>query len=214
MKDKPINTSQATEKIFHLPKARQQKSIKEEVLQEVELSLASHFREQNEILLESNRDLSEKMQRLTTGIEHLVAEMHGVRTGRKEEAFARIGSVGASPDLPTVSGEAALIYIYTAGQIGEQLGFHCSQIGLLLSARGLGWVGNGDYQEIGRTTSQSQSKFWHMEVPDRLRKILDEGNPTKYGITTKAVLTMFRKWKERSINHELLDALPTTEAPH
>lgn len=177
--------------------------------QKIETTIANHFREQNQILRDNNKELSDQIRRLTTGVESLVREMHGVRTGAKEEAFARVTGVGAAPDLPTVSAEAALIYIYTAKQIGEMLGFHCSQIGFLLSARGLNWVGNGDYQEIGRTTGASQSKFWHREVPDRLRKILDENKPEKYGIREKPILTMFRRWQERKLTADLVRAEPS-----
>lgn len=198
--------------IRHIPE--RPLSAEETGLREAGLSIAAHFREQNALLQENNRSLSDKIQKLTNGVEALVAEMHGVRTGKKDEAFARICGVGTSPDLPTVGAEAALFYIYTAKQIGEKLGFHCSQIGLLLSNKGLGWAGNGDYQEIGRCTSQSQSKFWHREVPDRLRRILDENNPTKYGITTKGVLTIFKKWKERAARDTLLQNLESPTNVH
>ena len=101
-----------------------------------------------------------------------VGEMKGVRTGKKEEAFARVGASDASPDLPTVSAEAALIYTQTAGEIGKILNFHATQIGLLLGSRGLGWAGNGDYQEPGRHKKDTQTKWWHRDVPARLRIIV------------------------------------------
>ncbi len=189
MKDKPAGPPKvAQDNLFHLPKERGVKSSKERMLREMELSLASHFREQNELLQANNRELSDKLQLLTNSVERLVHEMDGVRTGRSEEAFAESVAASATPDLPTVSAEAALFYIYTAGQIGGQLGFHCSQIGLLLGPKGLKWAGEGTYQEIGRTTNPSHSKFWHKEVPERLRRILNEGDPEKYEIKTKAVL--------------------------
>ena len=53
-------------------------------------------------------------------------EMHGVRTGRKAEAFARIGGSDAAPDLPTISADSALVYTLTSGDIAEVLGFHAS----------------------------------------------------------------------------------------
>lgn len=56
--------------------------------------------------------------------------------------------------------------------------------------------GNGVHQEIGRNKKPHQTKFWHRDVPDRLRKILDAGKPEQYGIKEKAVLTIFRKWQE------------------
>ena len=79
-----------------------------------------------------------KLDRLTNGIDRLVGEMHGIRTGKRDEAFARVAEFGSAADLPTVKPDAALVYGVTATDIGEQLGFRPSQIGLLLSARGLG----------------------------------------------------------------------------
>jgi hypothetical protein len=180
----------------------------------MELTIAAHFREQNEILRSHNQEQNERIQRLTNGIECLVAEMQGVRTGQREEAFARVGGVDTDPDLPTVSAESALFYIYTAKQIGEQLGLHSSQVGSLLGPRGLRWAGNGDHQEIGRTTNPNHSKFWHREVPARLIRVLNENKPERFGITNKAVLTIFRKWKERQESTELLHQLEPTSNPH
>lgn len=225
MTDKPTRGPGAEPgKVFHLPKARKPPSAKDELLE----TISSHFREQNEILRVHNqeqrdrireqgdrlKEQGERIQRLTNGVERLVAEMHGVRTGKKEEAFARVGGMGAAPDLPTISAEAALIYTQTSKQIGLELGFHASQIGLLLSAKGLRWAGDGDYQEIGRSTSPSHSKFWHREVPERLRRVLDENRPEKYGITDKSVLAVFRRWKERHAKHELLESLEPTGNPN
>jgi hypothetical protein len=135
MIDKPADSG----KIVHLPKRRTAKSAREEAALDIEMALAGHFREQNQLLkdlnaglLSSNRDMSDKVQRLTVGIERLIAEMNGVRTGAKDEAFARVGSSDAAPDLPTVSAEAALIYTCTSEEIGKALGFNASQIGVLL----------------------------------------------------------------------------------
>lgn len=198
MSDKIFGNGRALDNgVLHLPRRRVERSNSEERMLEMELAVASHFRDQNEILRSNNRELKEQLQRLTNGVERLVGEMHGVRTGTKERAFARICGKDGSPDLPTVRGEAALWYTHTASTIGRELGFHSSQIGLLLGSKGLNWAGNGDYQEIGRATSISQSKFWHEEVPDLLRAILDENDPGKYRITSKVVLTIFRKWKDR-----------------
>lgn len=200
--------------VIHLPKRRTPKSIREQVAQEVEMSIAGHFRDQNDLLREMNATLSEKVQRLTNGIERLVDEMHGVRTGKKEEALARVGSSEVPADLPTVSAEAALIYTLTASEIGEELGFRASQIGLLLSARGLGWAGNSDYQELTRHKKITQTKFWHRDLASRLRHVLDEGSPGKHGITDKGVLAIFRRWKERQAERALLDSLEPTDSPH
>jgi len=215
MTEKPsVDGLEPADNVHHLPKRRKPLSKQEALFHEFDRSIAGHFREQNQQLQNLNQDLAEKIQRLTNGVERLVAEMHGIRTGDKEEAFARVGPTGAAPDLPTVAGEAALHYIFTAAQIGQKLGFHASQIGLLFSDKGLKWAGKGEYQEIGRTTKPSQSKFWHLEVPDRLRKVLDENQPAKYGITNKAVLTIFRKWGERRQNEEMLETLRPSENPH
>jgi hypothetical protein len=215
MTDKPLDEEgMQTGVIFHLPKRRFRKSLRERVAEEVELSIAEHFREQNQLLRDLNQLLSDKVQRLTTGVEHLVEEMHGVRTGKKEEAFARIGPVGAPPDLPTVSADAAVIYTHSAEDIGKELGFQASEIGMLLGARGLCWAGNGDYQELGRHKKKSQQKWWHREVPERLRKVLDAGATTNAKITDKSVLAMFRKWRARKESQELLENMETTTTPH
>ena len=214
MTDKPTNAGQADAEIIHLPKQRGGRTIREEVARDLQLSIAKQFCEQNDLLRQMNQSLSEKVQRLTTGVERLVDEMHGVRTGKKEEAFARVSPSDASPDLPTVSAEAALLYTLTAGDIGQELGFRASQIGLLLSMRGLGWAGDGDYQEIGRHKRQNLTKFWHRDVAAKLRKVLDENAPEKHGIKDKAALAMFRRWDERKASRELLEKLEPTDTPH
>lgn len=203
-----------TATVLHLPRRRGRKTLREQVSEEVELTIAGHFREQNQLLRDMNQALTEKVQRLTAGVEHLVEEMHGVRTGKKEEAFARVGPAGASADLPTVSAEAAVIYTYSAEEIGNELGFRASEIGVLLGPRGLGWAGNGDYQELARHKKQSQQKWWHREVPERLRKVLDSGPPDNLAIRDKSVLAVFRKWVERRANIEMLDRAAPTTAPH
>jgi hypothetical protein len=214
MTDEPIGDRRSEARIIHLPKRRMPKSAREQASQDLEIAIAGHFREQNELLRTMNTNLSDKVQRLTNGIERLVDEMHGVRTGRKEEAFARVGSSEAPPDLPTVSAEAALIYTLTAAEIGEVLDFRASQIGLLLSTRGLGWAGNSDFQELTRHKRATQQKFWHRDLPDRLRKVLDDGMPENRGISDKGVLAIFRRWHERKAERALLDRLEPTESPH
>lgn len=214
MTDKPTDRAKRPGELIHLVGQRARRSFQDEVAHEVELSIAGHFREQASLLREINESLSDRVQRLTTGVERLVEEMHGVRTGTREEAFARVAASDACPDLPTVSAEAALIYTLTSDAIGRELGFHSSQIGLLLSHRGLSWAGNGDYQEIGRNTKKSKTKFWHRDVPAHLRRILDESSPEKRGISDKAVLAIFRKWKELKPERDLLDGLCISDQPH
>ncbi|MGD0433575.1 MAG: hypothetical protein ABSA58_21045 [Acetobacteraceae bacterium] len=215
MTDKPHDEEgMQTGVLFHLPKRRVRKSLREQVSEEVELSIAGHIREQNQLLRDLNQLLSDKVQRLTTGVEHLVEEMHGVRTGKKEEAFARVGPAGAPPDLPTVSAEAAVIYTHSAEDIGKELGFRASEIGVLLGSRGLCWAGNGDYQELGRHKKKSQQKWWHREVPERLRKVLDAGITANAGTKDKSVLAVFRKWKQRKENQDLLEEMDLATTPH
>ena len=52
-------------------------------MRDLELTIAGHFRDQNERQAAMNNALSEKVQRLTVGIERLVEEMNGVRTGKR-----------------------------------------------------------------------------------------------------------------------------------
>lgn len=218
--------------VTHLPKARKAATREETFLREVELAIASQFREQNDMLRESNRDQAarireqgerlqdqgerlkeqgEMVRRLTRGVELLVSELQGVRTGKREEAFARVGDSGCAPDLPTVSAEAALVYTHTARTIGDELGFSASQVGTLLGAKGLGWAGNGDHQEMGRPTGPGQSKFWHRDTPTRLRRIFDEGDPGKYGITNGTCLAAFRKWRALRAEVALCDGPAGTQ---
>ncbi|GJD77411.1 hypothetical protein NBEOAGPD_0615 [Methylobacterium gregans] len=205
--------------LHHLP-PRKPLSGMEEFARDVGETIAAHFREQNEILRAERqeqdarvREQGERLQRqgemierLTRGVELLVTELHGLRTGKAEEAFARVAGSGASPDLPTVSAEAAVIYTCTAASIGRQLGFRASEIGVLLGAKGLRWAGDGAYQELGRDVGPNHTKFWHREVPERLRRVLDENNPARHGITDKSALAVFRKWKARQAPN-LLDGI-------
>lgn len=206
--------------LHHLP-PRKPLSEMEGLRRGVGETLAAHFREQNQILRAERQEQSARVQeqgerlqrqgemieRLTRGVELLVTELHGLRTGKADEAFARVAGSGASPDLPTVSAEAAVIYTCTAASIGRHLGFRASEIGVLLGAKGLRWAGDGAYQELGRDVGPNHTKFWHREVPGRLRRILDENNAGRYGITDKSVLAVFRKWKARRSGPDLLDGI-------
>lgn len=116
MSEKREKSQPASAKVIHLPSERRPQTIEERVSQ-VESSIAAHFREQNELLRQTNDEMSARLERLTNGIETLVTEMHGVRTGKKEEAFARVAGLDCKPDLPTVSAEAALVYTLSASQI-------------------------------------------------------------------------------------------------
>ena len=133
MTDKPTRTTDGAQ-VFHMVPARK-RTAEEQRMREYELKIAEHFRAQNEILHANNKEQGERIQRLTIGVERLVAEMHGVRTGTQEQAFARVGGMNCDPDLPTVGAEAALFYTHTAKQIGIELGFHSSQIGVKRPAK-------------------------------------------------------------------------------
>ncbi|MCI9881830.1 MULTISPECIES: hypothetical protein [Methylobacterium] len=212
--------------LHHLP-PRKPLADMEDFRRDVGETIAAQFREQNEILraergehLARVREQDERLQRqgelierLTRGVELLVTEMHGVRTGKAEEAFARVGGEGAAPDLPTVSAESAVVYICTAGSIGRKLDFRASEIGTLLGAKGLRWAGNGAYQELGREVGPNHTKFWHRDVPARLRRVLDENNPARHGITDRSVLAIFRKWSARRTGGpDLLDSIEALKA--
>lgn len=56
-------------------------------------------------------------------------------------------------------------------------GFRASEIGVLLGAKGLRWAGDGAYRELGLDVGPNHTKFWHREVPEWLRRVLDENNP-------------------------------------
>ncbi len=166
------------------------------------IAIQSHFREviegqreQHRLLPDSQKALHEKVDRLTNGIHRLVEEMHGVRTGKRTEAFARVGGADCSTDLPTVKPDPSLVYPHTAGEIGETLGFKASEIGLLLGPRGLKWADHPDYQETTRRKRASQQRFWVYDMPQRIVAVLNQNDPAGQGITDKAVLAIFRKWQ-------------------
>lgn len=182
------------DKVVHLPVRRGARAEREEALRTVELSIAAHFREQNELLRELNKSLSEKVQRLTLSVERLVAEMNGVRTGDREDAFARVAAADACADLATVKADVANLYPYTSSKIAKMLGFSANQIGQLLGPKGLGWAGNGDYQEMTRW-QEGHPRYWHADVPERLRRILSDTSPEDHGIKNRAVVSMFQRWK-------------------
>jgi hypothetical protein len=170
---------------------------------DMELRIAGHFREeaerlaeQNKSLIDSPRDMHAKVDRLTSGLERLVGEMHGIRTGKRMEAFARVGAVDMKVDLQTVRSVPAGIYTVTAKDVGEELGFRPSEIGLLLGSRGLRWADNSDYQETIRRKRPTQQRFWVYDMALRLAEILTENQPGRRNITDKAVLAIFRNWQK------------------
>ncbi len=108
MTEKPTGT------LHHLPRERKPLTEREELLRDVGLTIASQFREQNDMLRAEHREQAARIKeqgerlleqgdmirRLTKGVEQLVGEMHGVRTGRAEEAFARVGGRTPRPTCP------------------------------------------------------------------------------------------------------------------
>ena len=126
MNKKSSDLFEAIGQVVHMAPFRGRRSSSSAIRQDLELALVGHFREQNENLNEQNQALKEsvqemhsKLDRLTNGLDRLVSEMHGIRTGKREEAFARIGEIGSSIDLPTVRPDAALIYGLTLLQISD-----------------------------------------------------------------------------------------------
>ncbi|MFC3125089.1 hypothetical protein ACFOD4_08460 [Pseudoroseomonas globiformis] len=191
-----MSEAEANGKVVHLPRRRARPAV-DAAVQEVELRIVAHFREQNDLLRQMNANLSAQVQRLTSGIERLLGEVSDVRTGRKEEAFAKVGPADASPDLPTVGAvDAALLYTMTSAKIGVALDFNATEIGHLLGPKGLKWSGDSTYQEVGRWEA-GHMKYWHHDVPERLKRILTDKTPEELGITSKVAISMFARWKAR-----------------
>ncbi len=206
------------DKVHHLPASRTPRTQAEEIRETVDLVISAHFREQNELLRQMNQNLtdmnkglSERVQVLTTGVQRLVGEMDGVRSGNKDQAFARVASNDACADLPTVKADVANLYPFTSAKIGVRLGFGHNQIGLLLGPSGLNWAGNGDYQETTRW-QEGHPRYWHADVPGRLSEILTKTAPSDHGIKNRTVVSMFRQWKQRAATEVLATDKPTSGA--
>jgi hypothetical protein len=189
--------------IHHLPGRRKPRSSADEIREIIDLSLTAHFREQNDILremngrlTETNGKLIEKVQQLAIGVQRLVNEMDGVRSGDKDEAFARVAATDACADLPTIQADVANIYSLTSTKIGATLGFGHHQIGHLLGPTGLKWAGDGDYQETTRW-EEGHPRYWHTDVPNKLREILTKTTPADHNIKNRMVIAMFKQWKDR-----------------
>ncbi len=190
-------------KVHHLTGRRKPRNTFEELRESVDLSISNHFREQNEILREMNDRLEKRnaklvdsIQRIATGVQRLVNEMDGVRSGDKDEAFARVAASDSSSDLPTIQADVANIYCLTSAKIGSELGFGHVQIGQLLGPSGLRWAGNGDYQEMTRW-EEGHPRYWHADVTNKLREILTKTSPSDHDIKSKTVSAIFRQWKAK-----------------
>ncbi|MBI1208896.1 MAG: hypothetical protein GC191_16620 [Azospirillum sp.] len=108
----------------------------ERVADAVDMRLAKHFQSQNELLMAS--------------IGRLIEELDGVRSGAAEHAFDKIASSDCPADISTVRVDPALIYKFTAEEIGKTLGLTATQVGTLLGSRGLNWADDPVYQEVDR----------------------------------------------------------------
>jgi hypothetical protein len=109
MSEKSADLFQTVPNVMHLPVRRRSRTARHAIDEGMELRIVAHYREQSEKLVEQNRLLMEsqkvmhdKVDRLTKGLDRLVHEMHGIRTGQRDEAFARVGDNGCAIDLPTV----------------------------------------------------------------------------------------------------------------
>ena len=151
---------------------------------------------QKTMLAEQNARLEEKVSRLLNGMDRLLGEVDAVRSGQQDEAFARVARHDEDADLPTIQADVAVLYPYTSGDIGERLGFRASQVGMLLGAQGLGWGGRGEYEEMTRW-KKGRQRYWHKDLPDKLADILLNREPDEFGITSKAIRTMFVRYRER-----------------
>ncbi|MGF7210809.1 hypothetical protein GGE65_005421 [Skermanella aerolata] len=183
------------DKIVHLADHREQPigSTTEEFQRVVELVVAKQFQEQNEIIRTQNAALKgvndqliHQVSRLTNGIERLLGEIDAVRTGRQDQAFARIARHDEIADLPTMEAEVALHYPLTSGEVGQVLGFAPAQIGHLLGVNGLRWAENGDYQEMSRW-KRGRMRYWHKDVPDKLKELLATKTPDDFKISNKNI---------------------------
>ena len=66
------SAGQFFDNLVYLPQRRTRISSQEEQMRDLELTIAGHFRDQNERQAAINNALSEKVQRLTVGIARLV----------------------------------------------------------------------------------------------------------------------------------------------
>jgi len=209
-----MSTDGADDNVTHLADYRRKgdEVSGDDVLRVIDLKLAAmlrdHFVEQramlerqNAMLAEQNNRLEEQVSRLLRGMDRLLCEVGAVRNGQQDEAFARVARHDENADLPTIQADVAVLYPYTSGDIGERLGFNASQVGMLLGAQGLRWVGKGEYEETTRW-KKGRQRFWHKDLPDRLADILLNREPDEFGITNKAIQIMFTRYRQQRVSAE------------
>lgn len=193
------------DKVIQLSERRGQldQATHDEIVNSLNQLLAEHYRSQKVLLeakvgelLSANAALSAKVDRLMAGTSRLLEEMNGVRTGTKDEAFAKVIGDDGGADLPKIQADQAIFYPYTSEDIGSVLGFSATEIGQLLGQMGLRWAGNGEYQEMSRWKI-GRTRFWHRDVPERLKIILSEKTADELGIQNSVVRSMFERYQAR-----------------
>ena len=188
--------------VTHLADHRRVEEIPADAEMRLAKILQDNFREQTDLIREHNKTLeqqnqvlSDKIGRLLTGMERLLGEVQAVRTGDQEEAFARVARHDEGADiLPSISADFGLLYPHTSEDVGKLLGFCANEVGLLLGQHGLRWNGDGAYTETTRWRKGRQ-RFWHLDVPAKLKVVLSTRDPDEFGITNKAVRAIFRKYR-------------------
>jgi hypothetical protein len=157
------------------------------ITESVDLSISRHFQEQNDLLRKQNDLLQNSVQRL-------IQEVDGVRSGRAEEAFAKVAAVNSNADLPTIEADVCLLYPHTATEIGQIIGLSSHEVGTLLGSHGLNWAGDPTYQEMVRHKDGRQ-KFWHHTVPERLKAMLIAPPNDKISTANRRVRAIVRKFR-------------------
>jgi hypothetical protein len=180
----------------HLSKNSSEEALVERVADAVDMRIAKHFQQQNQIL--------------TRSISRLIGELDGVRTGKAEKAFARVAAAGDQVDdlLPKIEADSALHYPHTAEEVGKILGLSANEVGTLLGEKGMNWAGNPDYQEMSRYKPGRQ-KFWHESVPESLRSFLVNPPRDRMANAHVRIIAIVRKYRRAN---SLADIVSITAA--
>ncbi len=162
---------------------------------------AKHMIAQNAELLAKLDDQSGKLDaqsiaigRLLRSVDILTSEMHDYRTGKKQEAYARLARHDEEGDLLTAKADPALTYPHASTEIGAMLEMAAPRVGRLLGPDGLKWADNSDYQETTRY-KPGRMRFWHKDIVPKLKDILLNREPDEFGITKKDVRAIFANYK-------------------
>lgn len=169
--------------------ATSEEELAERIAAKVDARVAKHFQEQNEMLRNS--------------ISRLIRELDGVRRGEVDHAFAKVALPDDEAHLPTVEVDASLLYPYSAEDIARQLDLTSVEVGTLLGPNGLDWAGNPRYQEMDRW-KQGRTRFWHKDVPDLLKAILENPSPKSVANASKRVKAIVRKYRRKNGLAELV----------